>query len=130
MVPLLEDKLQSYFTHSYRNPGEARRPSFCEIVVSLQRPDFQILKFSPTDESKYSKAAMTLGSPIEKGHGLYPELQRSYIRKGSADDSSCQHGATASKSCEALSRNCSGHPNNIDHDGPNNVLGGSSESYF
>ena len=71
-----------------RNPDEAVRPTFCEVVVSLQQPDFQILKWSSADEAKYSKAARTLGSPIEKGHGLHPELQRSYLRKGSADSSS------------------------------------------
>ena len=61
------------------------RPTFCDIVVSLQQPDFQILKWSSADEAKYSKAARTLGSAIEKGHGLHPELQRSYLGKGSAD---------------------------------------------
>ena len=64
------------------------RPTFCDILVSLQQPDFQILKWSSADEAKYSKAARTLGSPIEKRHGLHPELQRSYLRKGSADSSS------------------------------------------
>jgi uncharacterized protein YciI len=39
---------------------------------------------------------MTLGSPIEKGHGLYPELQKLYIRKGSLSDT------TAAAHIEAL----------------------------
>ena len=57
------------------------RPSFCDIVVSLQLPDFQILKWSVSDEDKYSQPAKTLGTAIEKGHGLYPELQGKYLRK-------------------------------------------------
>ena len=75
-----------------RNSDEAVRPTFCEVVVSLQQPDFQILKWSSADEAKYSKAARTLGNPIEKGHGLHTELQRSYLRKGSADSSLLEIG--------------------------------------
>ena len=89
-INTLVARIQSIFYSICRNPDEAVRPTFCEIVVSLQQPDFQILKWSSADEAKYSKAARTLGSPIEKGHGLHPELQRSYLGKGmhSADSSS------------------------------------------
>ena len=84
---LFSRQVSIYFS-TCRNPDEAVRPTFCEIVVSLQQPDFQILKWSSADEAKYNKAARTLGSALEKGHGLHPELQRSYLRKGSADSSS------------------------------------------
>lgn len=82
-----------YFT--CRNPDEAVRPTFCEIVVSLQQPDFQVLKWSSDDEAKYSKEARTLGSSIEKGHDLYPELQGAYLTKGSADSLPMECGTTA-----------------------------------
>ena len=59
----------------------SERPSFCDIVVPLQLPEFQILKWSAADEAKYSLPTRTLGSDIEKGHGLYPELQSKYLRK-------------------------------------------------
>ena len=48
--------------------------------MELQRPDFQILKWSASDEAKFSKSARTLANPIEKGRGLYPELQKRYLR--------------------------------------------------
>lgn len=66
---------------SCRNNAEVERPSFCDIAVELQRPDFQILKWSSSDEAQYSKPARTLANPIEKGRGLYPELQKMYLRK-------------------------------------------------
>ena len=65
----------------YRNDEVAERPSFCDIVVSLQLPDFQILKWSPSDEAKYSQAAKTLGEAIEMGRDLYPELQGKYLQR-------------------------------------------------
>ena len=63
----------------------AERPSFCDIVVSLQLPDFQILKWSPSDEAKYSQAAKTLGEDIEMGQDLYPELQKKYLKEDTQD---------------------------------------------
>ena len=50
-------------------------------MVSIQQPDFQILKWTQDDENKYSKLARTLGAPIEKGSRLYMDLQRLYIVK-------------------------------------------------
>lgn len=44
-------------------------------------------------------AARTLGEPIEKGHGLHPELQRTYLkRKGSADSAS----SNVLRTCETV----------------------------
>jgi len=67
-----------------RNERESERPSFCDITVSLQQPDFQVLKWSSSDETKYNQLARTLGSDIEKGHDLYPELQRVYCTSDEA----------------------------------------------
>ena len=64
--------------YSYRNPDSTRRPTFCDIVVSLQRPDFQILKYSEEDQTKHSKEALTLGQDMQRASGLYLDLQRIY----------------------------------------------------
>ena len=53
--------------------------------MELQRPDFQILKWSASDEAHYSKSARTLANPIEDGRGLYTELQKIYQRKNVKD---------------------------------------------
>lgn len=61
-----------------RNPQENERPSFCNIVVSFQLPDFQILNWSHSDKTLYSEASQRLGGPIETGKELYTELQKRY----------------------------------------------------
>ena len=57
------------------------RPSFMKIVVALQRPDFQILFWSPKDVTSYSKATRTLGGPLADGECLYKNLQHIYMSK-------------------------------------------------
>ena len=54
------------------------RPTFFEILLALQRPDFQLLKWTSEDEASYSEEARTVGSPIEAGEELYAELQQMY----------------------------------------------------
>ena len=70
--------------------------------MELQRPDFQILKWSTSDEAQYSKSARTLANPIEKGRGLYPELQKMYLRKNgiriAAEDQPARGPKTADNS--------------------------------
>ncbi len=38
------------------------------------------MKWIPTDEVIYSKAAMSLGAPIEAGKNLYTDLQKVYFK--------------------------------------------------
>lgn len=67
----------------YRHPKAPSRPNFSDIVVALQHPDFQILKWSQTDiESCENANASVLGSALEDGHFLYADLQHTY-KKGS-----------------------------------------------
>ena len=55
------------------------RPEFCDILVTLQQPDFRILKWTKEDlECAKSEKAKILGSPIEEGFSLYEELQQTY----------------------------------------------------
>ena len=65
----------------YRNPEASSRPSFCAIIIELQHPDFEILKWSDEDKALYSEKAMTLGSPIEEGNNLFKDLQYTYLQK-------------------------------------------------
>lgn len=44
----------------------------------LQHPDFQILKWTEKDIAATNESARLLGSPLEAGHYLYPDLQNSY----------------------------------------------------
>ena len=49
------------------------------MVVSLQQPDFQILKWAQEDIATFDdEKAGVLGSPLERGCGLYYDLQFTY----------------------------------------------------
>ena len=61
-----------------RHPEAESRPTFFDILLVLQRPDFQLLKWKPEDEAAYSQEARTLGSLAEAGKELYAELQNMY----------------------------------------------------
>ena len=60
----------------YRHPEPEKRPLFFDIMIPLQKPDFQILKWS---DKEGKGEALTLGAPLEKGHHLYRDLQREYL---------------------------------------------------
>ena len=63
----------------YRHPESGSRPTFFDILLVLQRPDFQLLKWKPEDEATYSQEARTLGNVAEVGKELYAELQSMYM---------------------------------------------------
>ena len=55
------------------------RPKLCHTLVSLQQPDFRILKMSEDDLATcVSENAMVLGASIEEGFLLYKDLQTAY----------------------------------------------------
>ena len=55
------------------------RPKLCHTLVSLQQPDFRILKWSEEDLATCnSEKAKVLGSPIDEGFCLYKDLQSAY----------------------------------------------------
>ena len=66
-------------TFTNRHPQPESRPTFTNILVSLQRPDFQLLKWTPEDIATINESARILGAPLEEGECLYTELQNTYI---------------------------------------------------
>ena len=48
-------------------------------MVPIQKPDFQILKWSSEEVNSYSEQARTLGAPLDAGHQLHRDLQRTYL---------------------------------------------------
>ena len=70
-----------FFLLCHRNPEALSRPSFCAIIIALQHPDHEILKWSEKDKAVSSKRAMTLGAPIEEGANLFKDLQHTYMQK-------------------------------------------------
>ena len=54
------------------------RPSFLNIVVTLQKPDFQILKWPLQDSDILSR---TLGAGLDKSRNLYVDLQNVYKKR-------------------------------------------------
>ena len=55
------------------------RPAFLDITIPLQKPDFQILKWSSEDMKVYSEKTRTLGTPLKHGQPLHKDLQRTYL---------------------------------------------------
>lgn len=55
-----------------------------DITIPLQKPDFQILKWS-NEESRSSDEAKILGAPLQKGVSLYKDLQRTYFTNTEAN---------------------------------------------
>ena len=62
----------------YRNPVPESRPSFPDIMLELQSPDFKLLRWTAEDLAAYSEQARTLGAPLEAGEQLYTNIQNSY----------------------------------------------------
>ena len=62
-----------------RKPDASDRPGFLDIMVPIQKPDFQILKWSSEEVNSYSEHARTLGAPLDAGHQLHRDLQRTYL---------------------------------------------------
>ena len=65
---------------SSRHAQPESRPTFTDTVVLLQRPDFQLLRWSAEDEVAYSEKARTLGGPVEDGNELFTELQEVFSK--------------------------------------------------
>ncbi|CAI8017965.1 Ephrin type-A receptor 8 (Fragment) [Geodia barretti] len=60
------------------NPESDSRPTFPEIQVELQRPDFKLLTWTAEDVAAYTEEARTLGAPLEVGNELYIDIQKTY----------------------------------------------------
>ncbi|CAI8021504.1 Ephrin type-A receptor 4a (Fragment) [Geodia barretti] len=55
------------------------RPTFPEVQVELQRPDFKLLTWTAEDVAAYTEEARTLGGPLEAAEELYTDIQKTYI---------------------------------------------------
>ena len=82
--PPLDLNLNVSAAYAYRHPGPDSRPAFCDLLLLLQRPDFQLLRWSEEDEATFSKKARTLGGPLKDGEELYTELQTVFSKSGSS----------------------------------------------
>ena len=49
-----------------------------DVLIPLQKPDFQLLKWSSEELVSYSEEARTLGATLEAGHQLHKDLQTKY----------------------------------------------------
>ena len=64
---------------SCRQPDPNDRPAFMDVLIPLQKPDFQLLKWSSEELVLYSEEARTLGATLEAGHQLHKDLQTKYL---------------------------------------------------
>ena len=64
----------------FRNPDAELRPSFPDIQLELQRPDFKLLTWTAEDVAGHTEQARTLGAPLEAGEELYADIQSMYHR--------------------------------------------------
>jgi len=67
-----------------RHPQPESRPTFTDTVALLQRPDFQLLRWSAEDEVAYSEKARTLGGSMVDGNELFTELQEMFSKPASS----------------------------------------------
>ena len=70
--------------YAYRHPDPDSRPVFCDLMLLLQLPDFQLLRWSEEDETTFSKKARVLGGPLKDGEELYTELQTIFSKSASS----------------------------------------------
>ena len=61
-----------------RNTEKSSRPAFAELVQALSSPVTDLLSWTEEDKRVHPQAAV-LGTPLEAGKDLYPELQETYI---------------------------------------------------
>ena len=64
-----------YIMLADRNPVPELRPSFSDMFLELQQPDFKLLTWTAED---VTEQARTLGAPLEAGKELYTDIQRLY----------------------------------------------------
>ena len=67
--------------HMYRHPAAVQRPTFNELQISLQQPDYELLKWSEEDKATYSENTRTIGATFQEGESLFRMLQNSYVNR-------------------------------------------------
>ena len=72
-----------------RHPETVFRPSFRDIVITLNGSKEKVLNI-PEEDSSTNPLAGVLGAPLEAGENMYSELQKRYVdyssRKVTDDD--------------------------------------------
>ena len=63
---------------SYRHPDASHRPTFISLQISLQQPDYELLKWSEEDKATYSETARTIGATFQEGESLFIDMQTKY----------------------------------------------------
>ena len=63
-----------------RHPAAVQRPTFTDLQISLQQPDYELLKWSEEDKATYSENARTIRATFQEGESLFIKLQKSYLR--------------------------------------------------
>ena len=69
---------QSNLNLQFRHPETAYRPTFTQLLQALSSTITKLLSWSEEDTRVHPQAAV-LGSPLEAGKDLYPELQGTYF---------------------------------------------------
>ena len=64
-------------TSSYRNPVATNRPGFREVLLSLLGTPEEVLSI-PREALDTHPLAGVLGSPLEAGENMYPDLHNQY----------------------------------------------------
>ena len=62
----------------YRHPDASHRPTFNDLQISLQQPDYELLKWSEEDKATYSENARTIGATFQDGESLFTDIQTMY----------------------------------------------------
>ena len=62
-----------------RHPEAVQRPSFAQLLASLQQPDDVLMKWSDDEQTKYSENARTIGAVFHDGEVLHSTLQKTYL---------------------------------------------------
>ena len=80
-------KIGVYVTESniahmhFRQPEHSRHPTFPQLVELLSRADFELFLWEEEDLRNSDPRVREIGAPLEITTDLYPELQRTYLRK-------------------------------------------------
>ena len=62
----------------FRHPDNSSRPKFSSLKSTLSQADGTLLKV-PFTKGEHHPLAFVLGSTVDAGHTLYPDLQTLYI---------------------------------------------------
>jgi hypothetical protein len=66
-----------FFPSQYRNPVATNRPGFREVLLSLLDNAEEMISIPPEALDTHPLAGV-LGSPLEAGENMYPDLQSQY----------------------------------------------------